>query len=242
MLQERPFAYLDEISWFVYDEFDIQVSEDTIARMLNRHQWPRKQIKRVAAQRNEHLRLLWRRQQLDWSPERMVFVDETAACERNGWRKYGWSLRGAPCYNSQPLKRSERWSVLPAIGINGHLDKTLIHRGSITAALFEDWLEFDILPQCDPDTILVMDNASIHRSPRIDALCARFYVNLKYLPPYSPDLNPIESSFAELKAWIRRHAEEAVEFSDFADFLRKGINSLERVHAQGYWYNCGYRS
>lgn len=169
-------------------------------------------------------------------------VDESAACERTGWRKFGWSLRGAPCFTSAPVKRSERWSILPAITINGYLDGTLIIQGSITAEIFMNWLESTVLPQLEIGMILVMDNASIHRVEGIAELCKRFFVQLEYLPPYSPDYNPIESSFSSLKAWIKRHSDEASHFSDFEDFLWSAVNSLNSDSAAGWFWHCGYRS
>lgn len=81
-----------------------------------------------------------------------------------------------------------------------------VYRGSTDSEVFEDFLE-ELLPWCGiwpaPKSVLVMDNASIHRSARVEQLCAQAGVKLVYLPPYSPDLNPIEEFFAELKAFIK---------------------------------------
>jgi len=96
------------------------------------------------------------------------------------------------------MKRSERWSLLPAMTVDGYLAHR-IFQGAITAAIMEDFLEFDVLPYCTPGYhVLLMDNASIHRSITIVQLCRKFGVQLEYLPPYSPDYNPIERSFKVL--------------------------------------------
>lgn len=172
----------------------------------------------------------------------MVCVDESAACERIGWRKFGWSLKGAPCYTSAPLKRSERWSILPAITVNGYLEGTLIVQGSIIGEIFMDWLEHTVLLQLEIGMVLVMDNASIHRVEGVAELCEEFHIQLEYLPPYSPDYNPIESSFSCLKAWIKRHFDEASHYSDFGEFLWKAVDEFNSNLAAGWFWHCGYRS
>ena len=79
-------------------------------------------------------------------------------------------------------------------------------QGSTDSDVFEDFIE-QLLPHCgrwpEPESVLVMDNASFHRTERIEQMCADAGVKLVYLAPYSPDLNPIEEFFAELKKLIK---------------------------------------
>lgn len=83
-----------------------------------------------------------------------------------------------------------------------------VFQGSTDATVFEDFIE-QLLPPCGrfpgPKSVIIMDNASFHRSKRVEQLYYNAGVKLLYLPPYSPDLNPIEEFFAELKALIRRN-------------------------------------
>ena len=213
----------------------------TIWNILAAAGWSRKQCKRRALERCEPLRIEWQRRQFEWMAHKVVCIDESAANERTGYRKYGWSLKGAPSYTDSPARRSERWSILPALSIDGYLPGTLIYQGSITAEIFLHWLEYDILPQLEPGTVLVMDNASIHRTEGTRELVRRFDCYLAYLPPYSPDLNPIELSFSVLKAWIRRHYELAALHSTFEGFLRQAIDSIDSSMAQKWFWKCGYR-
>lgn len=85
--------------------------------------------------------------------------------------------------------------------------------------MFNEWLLHTVLPQLDPGMILVMDNASIHRSHEVTATSAASDITIEYLPLYSPDLEPIEQTFNVLKAWIRRHVDEHKAFVDFGWFL-----------------------
>ena len=82
-----------------------------------------------------------------------------------------------------------------------------------------DWLRDHVLPQLGNDWILIMDNASIHCGKEVKELVSSFGVQLEYLPPYSPDCNPIESSFHILKQWIKKHQLDIQLFDDFGVFL-----------------------
>ena len=83
-LEQRPHAYLDEMCWFVWDEFQISVDESTVSRALRRLGWNRKKVRRQAAQRNQTLRDGWMQRLGGWTAEQLVFLDESAACERTG--------------------------------------------------------------------------------------------------------------------------------------------------------------
>jgi len=106
---------------FLFDEFDTQVSATTVARILERACWSRKVVIARAAQRSAPLRNAWIGIQKSWVAEQLVFLDESAANERTGDRKYGWSPEGTVCGVTRVLKRSERWSILPALAVDGNL-------------------------------------------------------------------------------------------------------------------------
>ena len=120
-------------------------------------------------------------------------------------RKYGWAPRGVTLLVVRTLKRSVRWSILPTFTIDGYLD-WMIFQGSITTALFNDFVREQVLSHCTlfaaggPRSVLIMDNAKIHYNKELRDMCDRAGVLLEYLPSYSPDLNPIKTSFAVLKA------------------------------------------
>ena len=108
--------------------------------------------------------------------------------------------------------------------------------------LFESFIE-QLLQHCgrwpEPKSVLVMDNASFHHSARIDQLCADAGVKLLYLPPYSPDLNPIEECFAELKRFIKRKWELSGDLpqQDFGTFLEWCVDVIgaRESSAQGHF-------
>ena len=183
----------------LYDEFDVDITPRSVFNYLQRSGWSRKVVKQKAAQRSALLRALWLSKSAYWSVDDLVFVDESAANKKTGWRKRGWSPRGQDCSILQSLKRSERWSVLPALAVTGYLPDPLIVQGSITKELFTWWLLHRVLPQLRPGQIIVMDNASIHHNLGLEEALVAYGVRIEYLPPYSPDFNPIEMTFHTLK-------------------------------------------
>lgn len=124
------------------------------------------------------------------------------------------------------LKWTPRWSILPAYTIDGYI-ATVLFQGSINTMRFEDFVIDFVLSRCTPfpgrNSVLVMDNCSIHRLEVIATACARAGVLIRFLPPYSPDFNPIEYSFHDLKAWIRRNWIHTSEYPEFGQFLQEAI-------------------
>jgi transposase len=98
-----------------------------------------------------------------------------------------------------------------------------VFQGSTEGEIFEDFIK-ELLSHCgkwpEPKSVIVMDNASFHRIERVEQLCRKAGVKLMYLPPYSPDLNPIEEFFAELKAFIKKN------WGTFEDSPKQGLRSF----------------
>ena len=116
-------------------------------------------------ERNQELRDDWLRKLAGWEASQLLFLDESAANERTGDRKYGWAPIGVTPVLYQSIKRSERWSILPVYSSDGMLVWEII-QGSFDQELFLQFVENQVLPLCHPfpgpRSILVMDNAKIH--------------------------------------------------------------------------------
>jgi transposase len=241
----RPGAYLVEMKDFLYDEFDTQVSLATLWRELKRMRWSRKIASKRAKEQSEPLRRVYlARMAQHHTADQIVALDESACNERTGDRKYGCSPVGERTTLTYSFKRSERWSVLPAVTINGYFN-FLIFQGAITSEIMEDFLQFQVLPFCNPhpapNSVIVLDNASVYWSARTRELCDEASVLLEFLPPYSPDYHPIEKSFKQLKSWIKRHVEEVEVFDKFESFIRYAVEqTCCDLDCRSWFKMCGY--
>lgn len=241
-LTGRPQAYLEEVRDWLYDEFDLIVSLTLVSRELKGMRWSRKIATKRAAEQSDALRRVFQaRIQTNYTAAQVVALDESACNERTGDRKYGWGPIGQSVELKYSMKRSERWSLLPAMTVDGYLTHR-VFQGAITAEIMLDFLKTDVLPRLTPGYhVLLMDNASIHRSPAIVRLCRDFGIQLEYLPPYSPDYNPIEKSFKVLKSWIKRHYQQQDEWLDFRFFLELAVlNSCYSINCRSWYRMCGY--
>ena len=168
--------------------------------------WSKKTARRVARERNADLRDLYLHNISAFRSYHLVYVDESGCDKRIGFGRTGWSPVGVTPVRIAQFQREQRYRILPAYTQDGVI-LARVFQGFTDSTLFEDFIE-QLLPLCgrwpEPNSVLVMDNASFHHTERIEQLCYEAKVKLVYLPPYLPDLNPIEEFFAELKAFIKR--------------------------------------
>lgn len=145
----------------------------------------------------------------------MVYIDESGI-EHNAIREKCWSKKGDKIVGERSGKRRLRTSVMAAL--NGDEIKAPIrYSGTANSDLFLYWLETFLLPILKKGQIIIMDNCSIHKSLKVKELIASVGCRLLYLPPYSPDLNPIENYWAVMKGnikKIRNNFEDIVEAID----------------------------
>src|SRR5271167_1576138 len=143
-----------------------------------------------------------------FNAQQLVFIDESRSNECTGDRRNGWAPKGCPVIVKQLLKRTPKWSILLAYTVDGYI-LTVLFQGSINIKQFKDFIINFVLPRCTPfpswNSVLVIDNCSIHHSNVIAAACACEGILLQYLLLYSLDFNPIEYSFYNIKAWIRHN-------------------------------------
>jgi transposase len=163
--------------------------------------------------------------------EDLVFLDESIFNEKTGWRHKAYALVGHEARYAQDIKRGATWSILPAYTVNGYLPCTGIKEGYFNREQFLDWIVAHLIPTLqltygDRPVVVILDNVSIHTNDAItEALEVAGYI-VRYLPPYSPDYNPIELTFGVLKAWIKRnfvYMRGRFEPDDFEGFLRAAV-------------------
>ncbi|TPR10100.1 RNase H family protein [Aspergillus niger] len=235
-LLEKPGLYLDEMAMFLWDEFGLQVATSSISRALSSVGWSKKTVQQKAKEQNPDLRDEYIHEISEFKSYQLVFVDESGCDKRIGFRRTGWAPSGIAPVQVSRFHRDKRYQILPAYSQDGVV-LFRIFNGTTDAVVFEEFIE-DLLRYCrkypEERSVLVMDNAAFHHSERVEQLCSEKGVKLIFLPPYSPDLNPIEEFFAELKAFIRRHwylyeEDPSQGFENYLAQLLGGIYSLEEM-------------
>ena len=134
----------------------------------------------------------------------MIFIDETCA-KTNMTRLRGRAPLGERLLAKIPHGHWKTTTLIAAPGVAGVRCATQVD-GAVNAAVFEAFVEKVLVPQLAPGDVAVMDNLSSHKRPRTRALMEGPGATLLYLPPYSPDMNPIERVFAKIKQGLRSPA------------------------------------
>ncbi|GAO52289.1 hypothetical protein G7K_6369-t1 [Saitoella complicata NRRL Y-17804] len=246
LYDKNPTLYQDDCAEFLNDQFATSLSRYHVTRYLQKIGYTRKVLTLRAAQRNPILRANHAIEMADYTQEQLVFLDESAVDERTGSRKFGYSPIGARAIQERVFGHSTRWSVLPALTIEG-LKALRIFQGSFNADRFVEFIEEDLLPIVGPfpgpNSVIVLDNCRIHHDPRVAELLVNQHgCRIVFLPPYSPDLNPIELCFSMMKAWMKRNNNDPDARLDPASFIRKAIDyintDLEKI--RNLYTGCGY--
>jgi transposase len=173
------------------------------------------------------------------APERLVFLDECGVLTGMA-RLHGRSPRGERAYGTVPCGRWTRLSVLGALGHEGILAAMSV-AAATSGAVFHAYLERVLLPELrrtKPDAVLVMDNLGAHKTPEVRELLDGSGFPYRYLPSYSPDLNPIEPAWAQVKAELRRVAARDVDALHRA--LGPALDRVSAANAAAYFRHCGY--
>jgi transposase len=244
-LLEKPGLYQEEMAVFLWDEFNVLVSTFSISRSLKAAGWLKKAARQIAKEQNAELRDFYLYNLTQFHSYHLVFIDESGCDKRIGFRRTGWSPHGVAPVQVAKFHRDQRYQILPAYTQNGVLFSR-VFQGSTDSEVFEDYIE-QLLPHCgrwpEPESVLVMDNASFHRTEGVEEMCYEAGVKLLYLPPYSPDLNPIEEFFAELKAFIKKswHAFEDAPEQGFDMFLEWCVDVVggKQDSARGHFRHAG---
>jgi transposase len=151
----------------------------------------------------------WFEGQLDLDPEHLVFIDETWA-STNMARRHGRAPRGQRLRASVPHGHWKTTTFVAGLRLTG-ITAPFVLDGAVNRHAFETYVAKVLVPELRLGDVVVMDNLSSHKGPRVRKLIEAAGASLRYLPPYSPDFNPIENAFAKLKALLRKTAARTVE-------------------------------
>jgi transposase len=130
----------------------------------------------------------------------LVYVDESGL-NRYYRREYARAKRGVRVYDTKNGKKQSRTNIIAGLCEGRHL-AVQCYEHSTTYRFFEDWFEFELIPLLPENSIVILDNASWHRKNTLFDIAYRYDVCILFLPPYCPELNPIEHSWANFKRWL----------------------------------------
>ena len=192
-----------------------------------------------ATERDELLRAAWRALVAGvLDAQRLVFVDEMGT-NTSLAPLYAWSRRGERAHAKAPRNWGKNITLLASISTEG-MGPCLAVEGPTTREVFEAYVERALCPSLRPGQVAVMDNPSSHKGSRVRELIEEKGCGLLYLPPYSPDLNPIEEVFAKLKALLRRARTRTRKA--LPEALGRALEAVTVSDARGFFEHRGYRT
>ena len=181
-------------------------------------------------------RAAWRLWQLGVDPRRLVFIDETWATTKMA-RLYGRAPRGERVVGVVPHGHWRTTTLVAALGLGGVRCSMLLD-GAVNRLAFEAFVGQVLVPALSPGDVVVMDNLSSHKGPRVRELVEAAGATVVYLPPYSPDLNPIEPAFAKVKQALRSAAHRTAEA--LWSSMQGVLDRVTAGDADGFFRHCGY--
>lgn len=191
----------------------------------------------AASERDEWARSAWRERLTGVDPRRLVFVDESSTNVALTTR-YARAPRGDRARGKAPRNWGKNVTLIASISVEG-IGPSLSIEGPSDGESFGLYLRELLCPALERGQIVVMDNLSVHKGKRIEKLLEEAGATLLFLPPYSPDFNPIEEAFSKVKGFLRkagaRTREALVEATGHA------LNAITPEDIRGFYVDCGYR-
>ena len=242
---ENPSIYLREVQRGMADTTGTVVSAATLCRTLKRLGFTRKKMKYVALQRCDIFRAEYQAEVSTYDSSMFVFVDESGCDRKDAMRKYGYSLRGFPAKSTKLLSKGKQFSAVGVMTTTALLDAYVVE-GTVDGDVFYNFVQTTLLPQLmpfngsNPNSIVILDNCSIHHLQDIVDLIYSVGALIIYLPPYSPDLMPIEECFNKVKLFLKEHEAVIQATDDIKLLIRAAFASITAEDCIAWCTDCGY--
>jgi transposase len=183
-------------------------------------------------------RVAWREEFAGIDPSRLVFVDETGASTAMD-RTHGRAPSGVRVDGPVPHGHWKVVTLTAAVRLGG-VGACLAFDGATDAATFETYVERCLAPTLKPGDVVVMDNLACHKTAEAARLVAAAGAELRFLPAYSPDLNPIERMFSKLKAWLR--SAKARTIDALIEAMGDALRAVRPADLLGWFRHSGYHA
>ena len=166
-----------------------------------------------------------------------IFLDESGVTT-DLLRRYGRSGRGVRLRDFTPLSHWQTHTVIAGLRVDG-LHAPAVFDGPIDNPTFLAYVEQVLVPTLRPGDVVVLDNLAVHKQPAVHTAIEAVGAHLRFLPPYSPDFNPIELAFAKLKAFLR--AARPRTFDQVVELMALALELFSPSECLNFVRHCGYR-
>ena len=238
-LEEQPDLPILELREKIRERHGVGFGHATIWRFLARHKITRKKKTGHASEQEREdvaeAREAWFEGQLDLDPSKLVFLDEMAV-STNMARRFGWAPRGQRCRMSVPF--GWKTKTLVAALRWDRIDAPMTIDGALDGASFLAYVEQVLAPTLSAGETVLMDNVRTHKVAGVKEAIEAKGAHLVYLPPYSPDFDPIEESFSKIKSILRRIAARTVDALEAA--VGEALQSFTPQECMNYFASSGY--
>ena len=154
-------------------------------------------------------------------------------------RLHGRSSRGHRCLFSVPHGHWQTTTMISALRCTGVIEKaTMVFDGPTDATVFRGYVERCLAPALRPGDVVILDNLAAHKVSGVAEAIETVKAHLLYLPPYSPDLNPIEKLWSKIKAWLRRTG--ARQIPELITTIGQAFRRVDPRECANYFASCGY--
>ena len=211
-----------------------RASSKTSGSALKKTAFAREQDRPDAAR----YRKRWRARQDSGDPRRLVFLDETWV-KTNMAPLRGWGARGRRLIAKSPRGRWRTLTFLAALRVD-RIEAPCVFDGPINGERFRAYAEQFLVRTLQPGDIVVLDNPGGHKGKAVRRAIRTAGAHRLFLPPYSPDLNPIEQVFAKLKHWLRQARTRSIP--DLHDAIADILQQVSARECAAYFRNSGYAS
>ena len=179
--------------------------------------------------------MAWRDEAADLDPAQVVFLDETST-HTSLCRRYARAPKGIRAYGQVPRNHGHNVTLLAALTPDG-IGPSMTITGSIDSAAFTAYVQRFLVPSLHPGQVVILDNLSAHKSAAARQAIEAAGCELRFLPAYSPDFNPIELAFAKLKARLRAAARDPARLEQAT---AQAINHITPTDARAFYAHCGF--
>ena len=243
LIHENSAYYLYEICAKILEATGVTVSGSTVCKVLHKNGLTRKKLVKVALQRSIEFRGAFMANILQYPRDFIVWVDETGSDRRDALRKFGYALRGQPAVCKRLLTRGQRISAVVAMSSDG-VEAYELSVGSTNSSTFLDFVRGSLIPTMQPfpdkHSIIVMDNCSIHHVQEVKDLIESLGIVILFLPPYSPDYNPIEELFSYLKYYLKEHEDLIQALPTPVPIIEAALESVTSTKCNQWINDSGY--